>query len=88
MREFNLPKKAQFSGWANGQDNNYDPGEGGHEEYGDHPFVIAKLKSNQFVGLYFKNSNAKLTEMEKHKGDQTVVEFKTTGGQLDFFFFH
>ena len=26
--------------------------------------------------------------MEKHRGDQTVVEFMVTGGILDFYFFH
>ena len=35
-----------------------------------------------------KNVNGKRIEMEKHRGDQTVVEFMVTGGILDFYFFH
>lgn len=79
--------EGQYSSWASGRDNHFDPGELGGHSYGDHPFILARLKDNTFVGIFFKNSNAKELEY-KHVGNkQSIVNFKAIGGILDFFVF-
>ena len=50
--------------------------------------MIAKLANHEFVGLFFKNSNGKKIHLRKFRGDRTVVEYMSTGGVLDFYFFH
>lgn len=77
-----------YSDWANGRDNNYDPGELGHNSYGDHPFVLARLKDNTFVGIFWLNSNAKALEYT-HAGDHSsILNFRSIGGVMDFYAFY
>lgn len=66
-----------------------DKGEfpGGNQTYGHQPFYMLKLKSNQFLGVLFLNSNAQDTIIAR-KEDGISVTHKTIGGILDFFFFY
>ena len=84
VREFELAP-GNYTSWSNGRDNNYDKGELGHHSYGDHPFVLVKLK-NSFAGIFFKNSNAKSLEYARYGDSQSVLTFRAAGGVLDFFF--
>lgn len=85
VKEFELTP-GNYSSWSNGRDNNYDKGEEGHHSYGDHPFVLFKLKES-FGGIFFKNSNAKSLEYTKYGSSQSLLNFRAAGGVLDFFFF-
>jgi len=86
QRTFEL-NPGQYSSWANGRDNHFDPGELGGHSYGDHPFVLARLKDNTFVGIFFLNSNAKELEYTHVGSGQSILNFKAIGGILDFFTF-
>ena len=35
-----------------------------HDCAGDHPYMLATMKSGKAVGIYFKNSNAKITNVK------------------------
>ena len=85
MREFELTP-GNYSSWSNGRDNHYDKGEEGNHSYGDHPFVLFKLK-NSFGGIFFKNSNAKSLEYSRHRSTQSLLTFRAAGGVHDYFFF-
>ena len=73
--------------WADGK-NLYDNGMGGQNSYGVHPFVLIQgKKSNQFVGMFFRNSNAQ-SPVVKFNGDGTsTLSYITTGGILEVYFF-
>lgn len=76
-----------YTGWSNGVPPHPAPTELGHNLYGDHPFVLARLKDNTFVGIFFKNSNAKSLEYTHVSEGRSILNFRSTGGVLDFFFF-
>jgi hypothetical protein len=49
--------------WPNGQNglNEPDNGRGRGGEYGMHPFILSQTKkSQQYVGIFFRNSNAQV----------------------------
>ena len=77
----------EYSSWANGRDNHYDGGELGGHSYGDHPFVLARLNDNTFVGIFFANSNAKTLEYSHVGKNKSILNFRAIGGILDFYTF-
>lgn len=86
-RTFEL-NPGNYSSWADGRENIHDDGSLGNNLYGDHPFVLAKLKDNSFIGIFFKNSNAKSLEYIHGGSDsQSVLNFRSIGGIMDFFIF-
>ena len=85
-RSFELDP-GNYSSWSDGRENTYDKGTLGNNSYGDHPFVLARLKNNNFVGMFFLNSNAKALEYTHVGKGQSILNFRSTGGILDFFTF-
>lgn len=85
-RTFEL-NPGSYSAWTDGRENIHDPGDLGNNLYGDHPFILARLKDNSFIGLFFKNSNAKALEYTHVESDKSILNFKAIGGVLDFFAF-
>ena len=85
-RSFEL-EKGEYSSWSNGRINHLDSGQLGRHSYGDHPFVLSHLKDNSFVGIYFRNSNAKSLTYSQVSEDKSILNFKSIGGVLDFFIF-
>jgi alpha-glucosidase (family GH31 glycosyl hydrolase) len=78
----------EYSSWANGRDNHVDEGSLGGHSYGDHPFVLARLNDNSFMGIFFKNSNAKTLQYSHTGNKKSVLNFRAIGGVLDFFTFY
>lgn len=78
----------KYTSWNDGRDNHFDSGVLGNNSYGDHPFVLCKLNDNTFAGIFFKNSNAKVLEIQHVGKDQSILNFKAIGGVLDFFTFY
>ena len=65
----------------------FDNGFGGKQLGGMHPFVLIKAsQSEEFFGIYFRSSNAQAPIISK-RGDQYVLSYITTGGNLDVNFF-
>lgn len=57
-KEFGLTE-GTWTMWANGQETPYDTGNAGHQTYGVHPFMLIQTKNpGQYMGVYFRNSNA------------------------------
>jgi len=77
----------EYSSWANGRDNHMEKGEKGGHSYGDHPFVLARLNSGAFVGIFFANSNAKTLEYTHVGKNKSILNFRAIGGILDFYTF-
>jgi alpha-glucosidase (family GH31 glycosyl hydrolase) len=74
--------------WANGQETPYDSGIGGHQTYGVHPFVLVQTKNQgEYMGLYFRNSNAQSPIVNHNEDGSTVFSYITTGGQIEVYFF-
>lgn len=85
-RDFML-EEGEYSIWPTGIEKDVDPGEMGFNTFGDHPFILARLKDKTYVGMFFKNSNAKVLKYDKYSRGKSVVNFVTTGGILDVFAF-
>ena len=79
--------EGEYSSWASGRDNHLDEGKIGGHSYGDHPFVLARLNDNTFVGIFFANSNAKSLEYTHVGKDKSILNFRANGGILDFYTF-
>jgi alpha-glucosidase (family GH31 glycosyl hydrolase) len=85
-RHFEL-RPGNYTAWTDGRDNLNDQGTLGYNLYGDHPFVLVRLNDNTFVGIFFKNSNAKTLEYIRVGYGQSVLNFRAIGGILDFYTF-
>ena len=85
-RDF-LLDEGDYTIWPTGIQKGVDPGEKGYNTFGDHPFILARLKDRTYVGLFFKNSNAKVLNLKKESRGKSVLNFITTGGILDIFAF-
>jgi len=60
---------------------------GGKNVYGHHSFYLLKYKSGYFTGVFFLNSNAQDTIVERDS-EGIKVSHKTIGGIVDFYFFY
>jgi len=54
-RNFML-KEGEYTIWPTGISKDNDPGELGYNTYGDHPFVLARLKDKTYIGKIINNS--------------------------------
>ena len=72
--------------WATGQ-SNYDDGTGRLGSYGVHPFMLIQgTKKDEFIGLYFKSSNAMSPVIRYLNDSRALLSYITLGGQLDVYF--
>lgn len=76
----NLGKDGNYTGWSSAY-------KGESIGPGDHPFVMAQLDSGKFIGLWYRNLNGKVIHVESASRGQSIINFKTTGGEIDFLFF-
>lgn len=73
--------------WANGQETPYDDGSGFKQTYGVHPFVLVKTnETNQFLGMYFRSSNAQSPIIKYNDDGSTTFRYITLGGKLEAYF--
>lgn len=93
QRQFTLDE-GTWTMWANGRPNSYDDGTGGKQTYGVHPFALIQTKQkDEFVGIYFRNTNAASpiithkTKADNVTADGGTISYITTGGQMEVFFF-
>mmetsp|Transcript_42155 Transcript_42155/g.48917 ORF Transcript_42155/g.48917 Transcript_42155/m.48917 type:complete len:632 (+) Transcript_42155:20-1915(+) len=77
----------EYSIWATGVKKGIDKGVKGFNTNGDHPFVLARLTDKTYLGLFFKNSNAKVLKYIKEPSGKSVINFKSIGGIIDVFAF-
>lgn len=96
-REFTL-EPGTWTMWANGQANPVDNGQGGLQTYGVHPFALIQTQiDGEFIGLYFRNTNA-ASPVVRHKKPKTggvppmtdpgaTISYITTGGDIEIFVF-
>lgn len=78
-----------WSMWAQAAEAEYDDGHGGKQLAGMHPFVLIKAnKSDEFLGLFFRNSNAQ-SPIVSYNSDQDkwILSYITTGSNIDITFF-
>jgi maltase-glucoamylase len=85
-RSFTL-EEGEYTIWPTGVEKGPDPAQKGYNTFGDHPFVLARLQDRTYLGLYLKNSNAKVLHYSKYADNKSVLNFITTGGVLDVFAF-
>lgn len=86
-REFGLTE-GTWTMWANGQETPYDGGDAGKQTYGVHPFVLIQTKkAGQYMGMYFRNSNAQSPIIQNYLDNQFKFSYITTGGQIEVYFF-
>lgn len=85
-RDFML-QEGEYTIWPTGVEKGPDPGKLGYNSFGDHPFILARLMDKSYIGLFFKNSNAKVMKYIKVSQGRSVINFKTIGGILDVFAF-
>jgi len=95
-RQFTL-SAGTWTMWANGQASPYDNGQGGLQTYGVHPFALIQTQiDGEFIGLYFRNSNAASPVIRHKKGQQGVrpvvdfgatISYITTGGDIEIYVF-
>lgn len=77
----------EYSIWPSEGGKGVDPGSKGHNTFGDHPFILARLEDKTYLGLFFKNSNAKVLKYIQEPKGKSVINFKTIGGIIDIFAF-
>lgn len=79
-REF-LLKEGTWTMWADGRDPNYDDGKGGKQLFGVHPFALVQTSNpGEYMGIFFRNSNAMSPVLRYVGNDQTLLSFISTGG--------
>lgn len=74
--------------WANGQETPHDDGQKGMgQTYGVHPFVLMKTnETNQFLGIYFRSTNAMSPIIKFNDDGTTTFRFITLGGKVEAYF--
>jgi len=96
-RQFTLTA-GTWTMWANGQASPYDNGQGGLQTYGVHPFALIQTQiDGEFIGLYFRNTNAASPVIRHKKPAQSgvrpltdagaTISYITTGGDIEIFVF-
>lgn len=95
-RQFTLTA-GTWTMWANGQASPYDNGQGGLQTYGVHPFALIQTQiEGEFIGLYFRNTNAASPVIRHNKATPGVqpltdpgaaLSYITTGGDIEIFVF-
>jgi len=73
-------KNGTYTVFNKDQQSPIEDGLGGKNIYGSQPFLISKTKNNEFLGIYFRNSNY-MDIIISNK----IVKFKTTGGIIDLY---
>ena len=75
--------------WANGQASPFDDGSGFKQTYGVHPFALvqASKKRDEFVGIWFRNSNAQSPIIQHNEDGTAKLRYITTGGKIHAYFF-
>lgn len=76
--------------WANGQSPVYDDGLGMKQTYGVHPFALVQASEhkNEFVGIWFRNTNAQTPLIQFNETDGSAkLRYITTGGKVHAYFF-
>ena len=77
----------EYSIWNTGIEKKADPGKLGYNTFGDHPFVLARLTDKTYLGLFFKNSNAKVLKYSHESQGRSIINFRAVGGIIDIFAF-
>ena len=77
----------EYSIWNTGIEKKADPGQLGYNSFGDHPFVMARLTDKTYIGLFFKNSNAKVLKYSHESKGRSIIDFRAVGGIIDIFAF-
>jgi len=77
----------EYTSWPTGVEKDVDEGQKGFNTYGDHPFVLARLEDKTYIGLFLKNSNAKVLKYIKEPKGKSVINFRMIGGVIDIFAF-
>lgn len=73
--------------WSKDQNPEYDDGKGGKQGYGVHPFVLVRTAvKGEYMGLYFRNSNAMSPVIRYTDDHSATFSFITTGGQMEIYF--
>lgn len=75
--------------YATGQDSPYDDGTGRKGLYGVHPFLLVQTAAdkNDFIGIFFRNSNAMSPVIRYTDDGKTILSYITIGGQIEAYFF-
>jgi alpha-glucosidase (family GH31 glycosyl hydrolase) len=84
-----LRGEGSWTMWANGQETPFDYGTSGASQgYGVHPFALVQTsKPGEFMGVFFRNSNA-MSPVITYTGEkESTLSFITTGGQIEIYFF-
>jgi alpha-glucosidase (family GH31 glycosyl hydrolase) len=85
-REFTLDE-GTWTMWANGQETPYDDGTGSLQTYGVHPFALVQTaEKTQFMGIYFRNSNAMSPIITHTDGGKSTLSYISTGGTVEIYF--
>lgn len=85
-RDFKLID-GEYTSWATSRDNGNDPGKRGYGKHGDYPFVLARNNDKSFIGIFFKNSNAKVLKIITESQGRSVINFRSVGGIVDVYAF-
>ena len=86
-RQFTLGE-GTWTMWANGANPVVDDGQGAKQSYGVHPFVLVQTeKKGEFVGLYFRNSNAMSPVIRYTDEGKSSLSYISTGGEIEMYFF-
>ena len=64
-----------------------EDGEGIHQLYGTHPFLMTKTTDDKFLGILFYNSNPQQVYIEFFRNEKSVITYRTIGGILDIYMF-
>ena len=74
--------------WASSEAE-YDDGSGFRQSYGVHPFILVQAgkRRNEFVGVWFRNSNAQSPILAYNDDGSATLRYITTGGKLHAYFF-
>lgn len=73
--------------WSQDKEHELDHGYGGKQLASMHPFCLIKSgQSDEFLGIFFRSSNAQAPIVRYDKTD-AILSYITTGGNLDINFF-
>lgn len=73
--------------WASGEKDYSDNGTADKQTFGVHPFVLVQSSiKSEFVGIWFRNSNAQSPVVKFIDDGKTRFSYITTGGQLEIYF--
>ena len=65
----------------------YDNGQGGLQQSSVHPFALVQTAvKGEFMGIYFRNSNAMSPVIRYTDGGKAVLSYISTGGNIEIYF--